>query len=271
MDCPVQEPVSRTKKRHIAGREQCLVITSLQGRNVRAMHAAKSLMALNDGKVVQKTLWDHLETMSADHAHTSFQQRWDQIAGASVSLKNDQDSFNENNPNAAGKEVYLEFNFEPFVEQETADQKTHMVPMPDGSRLRRDHRAFAAFLAASDRSFGVIAAARAAPPFFPPSRPSSTAAGSFGGRGGFLRPRCRLPRGDFGDSGRELVDVESRGLSAGFLLHAGIIAGSRGGRKMHVRSRMGFSSAVRPATMLACGVFCSDRSDRRTSSFGNSP
>ena len=41
------------------------------------------------------------------------------------------------------------------------------------------HRARAAFRALAARSSGVILAARAGPPFFPPLRPSATAAGFF--------------------------------------------------------------------------------------------
>jgi hypothetical protein len=45
--------------------------------------------------------------------------------------------------------------------------------------LRLAHRASTAFLALSLRSSGVMAAARAGPPFLPPLRPRATAAGSF--------------------------------------------------------------------------------------------
>src|SRR5579862_6336084 len=43
-----------------------------------------------------------------------------------------------------------------------------------------DQRAFAALAAICDRFFGPNAAALAAPPFSPPNRPNSTAAGFFG-------------------------------------------------------------------------------------------
>ena len=48
-----------------------------------------------------------------------------------------------------------------------------------GSSLTAAHLAAAAFLAISDRCFGVSLAALALPPFCPPSLPSSTAAGFF--------------------------------------------------------------------------------------------
>lgn len=100
------------------------------------MHAAKVLMALSDGTMTQKTLWDHGKTMSADHAETSFRQRLDQIEGAAVSLKQDSDSFNENNPNAVGHEIYLSFNLEPTVNQESGvNQDVQTVPVPDMSEL----------------------------------------------------------------------------------------------------------------------------------------
>lgn len=103
-----------------------------QGRSVRTMHAAKYAAILSDGKMVQKTLWDHIDTMSVEHAETSFRQRWDQLAGASVSLRNDVDSFNDNNPNAMGKPVQLTFNFEPVVDAVTSGQhEVHEVPLPE--------------------------------------------------------------------------------------------------------------------------------------------
>jgi hypothetical protein len=102
-----------------------------QGRTVRTMHAAKYACALSDGKEIQKTLWDHIDTMTVEHAETSFGQRWDQIAGASVSLRTDADSFNENNPNAKGREIYISLNFEGVADAAAASpQQVQQVPLP---------------------------------------------------------------------------------------------------------------------------------------------
>lgn len=68
--------------------------------------------------------------MSLDHAQTSFQHRWDQLAGASAALNRDAESFNDNNPNAVGHEIQLTFNFE-FVVDETETQAAQEVPLPD--------------------------------------------------------------------------------------------------------------------------------------------
>src|SRR5262249_9225970 len=107
-----------------------------QGRRVHAMHAAKVLSALTDGTLVQRTLWDHGKTMSADHAETSFRQRLDQIEGAAVSLKQDCDSFNDNNPNAVGHQIDLFFNLEQAVSQASdVKQEVQIVPAPDMAEL----------------------------------------------------------------------------------------------------------------------------------------
>jgi len=100
-----------------------------QGRSVRTLHAAKIALSLSDGKPVQRVLWDHLDTMSLDHAQTSFTQRWVQIAGSSTSLSRDKDSFNQNNPNAAGRPIQLTFNFDQVVDQ-AEKQEIQEVPLP---------------------------------------------------------------------------------------------------------------------------------------------
>jgi len=52
-------------------------------------------------------------------------------------------------------------------------------PSPRLARFALAQRARTAFLALSDRSWGVSLAALARPPFFPPFRPSATACGFF--------------------------------------------------------------------------------------------
>ena len=76
------------------------------------MHAAKILFVGETGKMQQKVLWDEINTMSLDHGTVSFQQRWDQMAGGAKSLRNDENSFADNNPNAKGKYTPHSLNFD---------------------------------------------------------------------------------------------------------------------------------------------------------------
>jgi len=61
-------------------------------------------------------MWDHIETMNAAFWRVSSSQRLAQIAGECRSLKADDDSFIDNNPNATGYVSNLTFNFEPFLD-----------------------------------------------------------------------------------------------------------------------------------------------------------
>jgi hypothetical protein len=126
-----QRSVFRELKKELARVAKVVRHIDRQGRRVRTMHAIRVLCDLSDGKVVQKTLWDHLDTMSADHAETSFGQRHNQISRASVSLNLDKSSFNENNPNAKGREIYLSFNFDPVVDEAmSAGHEVQEIPLP---------------------------------------------------------------------------------------------------------------------------------------------
>jgi hypothetical protein len=87
-----------------------------QGRRVRTYHAAKYQRMTANRQLVFETMWDHIETMSADFWRVSSSQRLAQIAGECRSLKKDDDSFIDNNPNATGYVSNLTFNFEPFLD-----------------------------------------------------------------------------------------------------------------------------------------------------------
>jgi hypothetical protein len=87
-----------------------------QGRRVRTYHAAKYQKMTANGQLVFETMWDHIETMNTDFWRMSSSQRLSQIAGECRSLKRDDDSFADNNPNAAGYVSNLTFNFEPFLD-----------------------------------------------------------------------------------------------------------------------------------------------------------
>jgi hypothetical protein len=66
-------------------------ITDLQGREVRAKHAAR---IKQDGR--QITLWADIRTASTAHMERAFGQRRKQILGDCRQLKADVDSFNQN-------------------------------------------------------------------------------------------------------------------------------------------------------------------------------
>lgn len=80
------------------------------------MHAARYPKGEKDGQLLFETMWDHIDTMSAEHARVSFNQRAQQIIGECRSLKRDQDSFNTNNPNADGHQIQRSFDFTPELE-----------------------------------------------------------------------------------------------------------------------------------------------------------
>lgn len=67
-------------------------ITDPQGRRVRAKHAAR---LSEDGE--QTTLWDDIRSASREHMAVAFQQRRQQVVGDCWQLKQDVDSFNQNN------------------------------------------------------------------------------------------------------------------------------------------------------------------------------
>ena len=115
---PEHRRVLKELARHLSAAARAKHHKDPQGRRVRTMHAAKYPKGQTaDGQLLFETMWDHIETMSAEHGRVSFQQRHHQIAGECRSLKRDQDSFNVNNPNAHGHESQLSFNFELDLEE----------------------------------------------------------------------------------------------------------------------------------------------------------
>ncbi len=111
------------KKRH----------TDPQGRRVRSLHAANYPRMEKNGQLIFETIWDYMQTMSAEHARVSFTQRWHQLAGGCRSLKIDVDSFNENSPRAIGQEIQLSFNFDFELDAPTA-QVVETVSGDDGTQ-----------------------------------------------------------------------------------------------------------------------------------------
>lgn len=77
-------------------------ITDLQGRKVRAKHAARI-------SGTQQVLWDDIRTASRKHMQTAFQQRRQQIVGDCRQLKLDVDSYNENKNDGKPIQLMLDF------------------------------------------------------------------------------------------------------------------------------------------------------------------
>jgi transposase InsO family protein len=95
-----------------------------QGRKVRAMHAAKHQRVDANGNKVFDVVWDYLFTMSDDHALKSFTQRGENIRKQCDALNRDIESFNDNNPNAEGREIQLKF---AFMVEKPVDQAVHAI------------------------------------------------------------------------------------------------------------------------------------------------
>lgn len=77
-------------------------ITDLQGRKVRAKHAARI-------SGTQQVLWDDIRTASREHMQAAFQQRRQQIVGDCRQLKLDVDSYNENKNDSKPIQLILDF------------------------------------------------------------------------------------------------------------------------------------------------------------------
>jgi hypothetical protein len=86
------------------------------GRVVKAMQPAKYKRMLAGGQMIIDAVWDHIATMSDDHARVSFTQQHAQWVGHGRSIKNSMDSFYDVNPNA-GERIQLTFNLELLIDQ----------------------------------------------------------------------------------------------------------------------------------------------------------
>jgi len=75
-------------------------IVDPQGRTVRAKHAAR---------IEQTVLWADIRTASREHIEVAFKQRRHQILGDCRQLKNDVDSFNENQSPIAPIQMSFDF------------------------------------------------------------------------------------------------------------------------------------------------------------------
>lgn len=91
-----------------------------QGRHVRTYHARKS----RDEASTQKVFWADLRAAPPEHMEVAFQQRRNQIAGECRQLKQDVDSYNDNNTDS--KFIQMEFNFTDDVAE--LEQPTEYRP-----------------------------------------------------------------------------------------------------------------------------------------------
>jgi hypothetical protein len=124
---PERRSAKRELKRLLARVAKKQKYRDPQGRVVRKLHAAKYPKVDKHGNRIFETMWDDHLKMTEAHALLSFTQRLDQIAGACKSLKDDSDSFYENNPNAGDTPIQLSFNFDTVVER-TETPKVSVIP-----------------------------------------------------------------------------------------------------------------------------------------------
>lgn len=110
-------------------------VRNAQGKCVRAWHAASFEFPGNDGPV-QRTLWEHRDTLTADFAQVSFQQRWEQAAGFCRSLHDDVEDFNLNNKNSEGAKIQMEFDFTTVVELPATQQVAEIAPSTSEAAMK---------------------------------------------------------------------------------------------------------------------------------------
>ena len=96
--------------------------TDPQGRRVRSLIPAKYPKPTAGGQMTFEVLWDEVATMSFEHAEIALNQSHQQALGMCQSIKNIQDTFNENNPNAADRQIQLDFNFGFALESASQEQ-----------------------------------------------------------------------------------------------------------------------------------------------------
>jgi hypothetical protein len=97
-----------------------------QGRLVREMLPAKFEKTLPDGQKILDVVWDHLHTMSDDHFQVSQRQRHDQWLGMGRAMKQDLESYYDNNPNA-GEPIQL--SLLDMLEDKHTEQVVDVIPI----------------------------------------------------------------------------------------------------------------------------------------------
>jgi hypothetical protein len=105
-----------------AAREE--TFTDAQGRTVRRKHA----VVLHDGPK-QMVLWADYATAPPHHMRLSLQQRKRYIGGDVRKLKDDKDSYNDNNTH--GAYIQMSFNFDEEFKDEEFSTEYPDAPPPD--------------------------------------------------------------------------------------------------------------------------------------------
>ncbi len=136
---PQKRNLIRELARHLAKVTGAQRERNEQGEVVKKYHAARVEVVIG-GKKVQKTFWADRKKMSANHAHISFRQEWEQIAGHCRSLNTSQTDFNVNNPNACGNESQLQFDFTMIVDAPAEQQVARIAATSPEAAQMQDHR-----------------------------------------------------------------------------------------------------------------------------------
>ena len=111
-------------------------IKDKQGRTVREMLPAKVPLQIdeNGNLLLFEVRYDHIHSMSADHALLAFDQRDERIKHQQQSATRDLESFLGNNPNARGREHQFVFD---FMQEEPQPQIVEQVDeSPSAPRQR---------------------------------------------------------------------------------------------------------------------------------------
>ena len=143
-----------------------------QGREVRKKHCY--VITEPDGQ--RRWRWVDIVTAKPNPMRISLQSRRRSALGDILQLDTDRNSYNDNNK--YGAQLEMSYNFDEDLAEMSNPTEYPEHPEDDDSRFQR---AAAAFCAISLSFFLLSLAARALPPFNPPSRPSATAAGFFSG------------------------------------------------------------------------------------------
>jgi hypothetical protein len=114
---PIKNQVDQCAE-EIAGAMRNEFYTDPQGRRVRKKHPYPETVVLPDGKHQQQFPWIDMQDPNLKHeeAEMALQYGRKLISGDCKSLRNSQDSYNDNNPH--GKYVEINFNFAEDLEEE---------------------------------------------------------------------------------------------------------------------------------------------------------
>ena len=105
---PQKQEIRKRFKRDMAQALREEYFTDESGRPVRRYHAAKAI-EFEDGRKIQKYLWDDIKTADRKHMEVALQQRRQHIVGECFQLKTDVDYYNEHHPQESPFQLLLDF------------------------------------------------------------------------------------------------------------------------------------------------------------------